>query len=436
MKIKITIASLIYNSKVYADSIYDTLFKNTPELHTGEAEFFFIANDASEEVINHLIKQKYKFYINDNPSKSETELLEMGYAYPEYIHRVYKGWNKVFEYAEGDIVVLLNSDMIVSKKWLDNILKNLTADRIVTSRLVESPSSVHHARWAGAIPYNLGDNPINFDEDKFKLLSKLYSLPEFIPGGAFMPCAVYKDVAISAGLYPEGNLSAGSWMDILRYGDEDFFYNRLSKKGVNHITAMDSIVYHFGEGESREVYKKTDFINKFINFRKYKSYLELGTNEKETFNKIKCNFKTSVDLNFDSDYKMSTDEFFKINTDKFDIIFIDANHTEAFLTRDIYNSLNCLNDGGVIICHDVNPPNEYSQIDENFLYQTAWKSFVKFRLSSNFLTYSLPYDCGLGIIDKKYQAEKACFELPVDLEFSDLDRNRELFLGFKHNIIL
>jgi hypothetical protein len=183
------------------------------------------------------------------------------------------------------------------------------------------------------------------------------------------------------------------------------------------------------------MYSRTSCINEFINSRKYESYLELGIYEKVTFNSINCTNKTAVDLFHDCDYKMSTDDFFEINENKFDIIFIDANHTESFLTRDILNSLKCLNDGGVIVCHDVNPPDEYSQIDENGLYQTAWKAFTKFRSTSNFLAYTLPDDCGLGIIDTKYPSDSSNFELPLNLQYSDLEENRELYLGFKDNII-
>ena len=42
---KISISSLIFKSPVYADSVWESVHKFTPELHNGEAEFFFIAND-------------------------------------------------------------------------------------------------------------------------------------------------------------------------------------------------------------------------------------------------------------------------------------------------------------------------------------------------------------------------------------------------------
>jgi len=112
-------------------------------------------------------------------------------------------------------------------------------------------------------------------------------------------------------------------------------------------------------------------INKFIKERNFASYLELGVYDKTTFNTINCENKKCVDFQHPADYQMSTDDFFVINKNKYDIIFIDANHTEPYLSRDIKNSLKILNINGVIILHDVNPPDEFSQIDSNNRYQTA-----------------------------------------------------------------
>jgi ribosomal protein L7Ae-like RNA K-turn-binding protein len=426
---KISISSLIFKSPVYADSVWESVHKFTPELHNGEAEFFFIANDPTYELIEHLKEKNYKYYININPHKTLEELSKMGYVGPEYIHRVYRGWNEVFKYAKGDIIVSVNSDMHFGYNWLKNLIKHVNKNTIVTSRLIERKNSIYSAIWPGAIQYDFGSNPINFEEDKFLLFSKMVSINDTIPSGAFMPCAIYWDVGMSVGLYPEGNLISG------RPGDLDFFY-RLNQNNVKHITAMDSIVYHYGEGELTENFDRSEYINYFIKNRKYNDYLELGVLNKLNFNKIHCSNKTSVDLNYDADYKMSTDDFFKINKSKYDIIFIDANHIEEFLTRDILNSLNALKAGGVIICHDCNPPDENSQKDENYLYQTAWKAFVKFRNESKYLTYCLPYDCGLGIIDTRYPNCDVKLDLPENLQYIDLEKNRNNYLGIKYTPIL
>lgn len=178
---------------------------------------------------------------------------------------------------------------------------------------------------------------------------------------------------------------------------------------------------------------RVSLINLFISDRGFKSYLELGVYDKSTFNSISCNDKFSVDFKFDANFKGTTDDFFSINKDKYDIIFIDANHTEPFLSRDIQNSLSILNKDGVVVCHDVNPPSEFHQADENNLYQTAWKAFVKYRFSGRHFTYSYPSDCGLGVIDTSLErnVELLGAEHLNGLSYQDLDKNRAHLLGFK-----
>jgi hypothetical protein len=250
MKPRISISSLIYKSTKFADSVYASLRKFTPQLSSGEAEFFFIANDATEAVKSHLLNSGIPHFINDNEILEPSELVRRGIAKPEYIHRVYRGWNRVFEHAQGEIVVLVNSDMEFSPNWLDNLIKNVSDHRMVCSHLVERKHPKHGV-FGGATHAECGTHPSNFQEDKFLKVAQSVSTPGLRPGGAFMPCAIYKHIALSVGLYPEGNLSAGTWDSVLRYGDEDFVY-RLSKAGVAHVTATDSIVYHYKEGEMDE----------------------------------------------------------------------------------------------------------------------------------------------------------------------------------------
>lgn len=174
---------------------------------------------------------------------------------------------------------------------------------------------------------------------------------------------------------------------------------------------------------------RVELINSFISKRNYKSYLELGIYDGSTFNNINIENKISVDLNFNAKYKMSTDNFFKINNEKFDIIFIDADHRSIQLIKDIRNALNILNDNGVIICHDCNPPTFNDQVDDNNLYQTAWKAFVLNRFQTQFFSYCIDDDCGLGVIDttKKTQVnEKIKAEW---LEFDYFSNNRIFLLG-------
>ncbi len=244
----ISICSLIFRSTVYADSVYESLLENTPKLSTGEAEFFFIANDPTDELVQHLDRKKYRFYIHTNPKRTDEELFKMGYATPNYLHGVYRAWNTAIQLA-GNIVVLVNSDMIFSPDWLENLLKWSGPDSFVCSQLVEYPGV--HPVFPGAYCKKLGTHPKNFQKEEFYKFVKENSYNAIKPLGAYMPCMFYKENAMKVGCYPEGNLHGGNFNTVRIYGDEEFV-RKLCSIGVRHITSMDSIVYHFKEGEMRE----------------------------------------------------------------------------------------------------------------------------------------------------------------------------------------
>ena len=96
-------------------------------------------------------------------------------------------------------------------------------------------------------------------------------------------------------------------------------------------------------------------------------YLEIGVWEGFTFKFINSINKDGVDPGQYCDcnyvnYKMTSDDFFKTHINKkYDIIFIDGLHTAYQVSKDIYNSIANLNDGGWIIIDDVFPHCEYEQ---------------------------------------------------------------------------
>lgn len=174
---------------------------------------------------------------------------------------------------------------------------------------------------------------------------------------------------------------------------------------------------------------RIELINKFIEKRDYKSYLELGIYDGSTFDNINIDDKISVDLNFNAMYKMTTDKFFEINNKKFDIIFIDADHRSIQLIKDIKNSFGILNNNGVIVCHDCNPPTFNDQLDENNLYQTAWKAFSIMRFNTHYFSYCIDADCGLGVFDTSKKTripEKPSAEW---FNYEYFDKNRKYMLG-------
>ena len=187
----------------------------------------------------------------------------------------------------------------------------------------------------------------------------------------------------------------------------------------------------------------SDIINFYIKKYNLKSYLEIGTRHKsDNFDKIIAQEKFCIDpdKNANADFIMTSDNFFEICNKKFDIVFVDGLHEAHQVYRDIINSINHLNDGGVIICHDINPAKfengydfeEYNSVD--MWNGDCWKGFIKYRYISDYECYVLPEDeADVGVIDtnvKTSLTEKIRFNIG-ELTFNDLDTNRTVLLNIK-----
>jgi len=111
---------------------------------------------------------------------------------------------------------------------------------------------------------------------------------------------------------------------------------------------------------------KGEFINDLIRDLEYKKYLELGVATADTWNQIACEYKVGVDSANESRWKVpniisaTTDAYFdnKTSNDNFDLIYIDACHEKTQVKKDFYNSWNILNNRGLILLHDINPPSK------------------------------------------------------------------------------
>jgi hypothetical protein len=109
---------------------------------------------------------------------------------------------------------------------------------------------------------------------------------------------------------------------------------------------------------------KGELINDLIRDLGYRSYLELGVDSGTTWNQIFCDIKVGVDNNPGVQIPFvlisTTDSYFaSLNKDvEFDLIYIDAYHEKNQVKKDFFNSLSHLKSGGIIIMHDINPPNK------------------------------------------------------------------------------
>lgn len=169
--------------------------------------------------------------------------------------------------------------------------------------------------------------------------------------------------------------------------------------------------------------KRYDIINCFIRERGYKSFLEIGTAQGETYRNVMAQIRVSVDPDPTSSatYRMTSDEFFGMNDGKFDIIFIDGLHECYQAFKDVINAMDHLNDGGVIIMHDCLPTSEQMQtpLDHypgGLWTGDVWKTFVLCRKLYLCESYTIDTDFGCGVFDTRIERKQDVSDLPDDLK--------------------
>ena len=189
--------------------------------------------------------------------------------------------------------------------------------------------------------------------------------------------------------------------------------------------------------------KRYELINYYITTRKFKSFLEIGTDKGEAFNAINVDKKVSVDPNRSTNatHYMTSDEYFAQTDDKFDIIFIDGLHEYSQVDRDIKNALKHLNDHGVIIMHDCHPNSEACQRHCSHYpggewTGDCWKAYVKNRAELQYEMFVWDHDWGCGVIDTDVIKQTDTSDLPIDMSkmtYADFVAHPE-WMNFKDTI--
>lgn len=153
--------------------------------------------------------------------------------------------------------------------------------------------------------------------------------------------------------------------------------------------------------------KRTDIINALIQKYGYKSYLEVGTQDPTSnFDKVNAECKVSIDPfpRGEVTFVGTSDEYFESISDdvKFDIIFIDGLHHNDQVLKDIENSLNHLNNNGIIVAHDCLPTTEDMQARDDHGREwtgDVWKAIAELRIERIDLDIKVvDTDYGCGII--------------------------------------
>lgn len=245
MTVKVSIACLIYKSTRWLQFVYDQVKKYTD---LNDKEFYFVANDATQNVLDYLKENNIPHYTHNNSDEQRKEW---------YINNVYRAWNTACKVAKGEYIVLINSDMAFSPNWLESLMTNYDDSKIITSRLVER--GILRSGTYG-IERNFGNVPGDYKDSEFIEYVKKISENKLMPGGLYMPLFIKTEYLKKINYYPEGNITPESDIYNPSYALQGYpcipgdqvFVRKLNNIGINHFTDFNSIVYHFQEGEMRD----------------------------------------------------------------------------------------------------------------------------------------------------------------------------------------
>lgn len=184
--------------------------------------------------------------------------------------------------------------------------------------------------------------------------------------------------------------------------------------------------------------KRTELLNLLIDKGGYTSYLEIGVrNPVDNLNGIEIVSKVGVDpkMRIEGDVEVEEDkstafvkcttlikstsnEFFKANEATYDIIFIDGDHSQAQVLKDVRAAFKCLNKDGVVVLHDCLPTKPSEALPEKPKGGGAWcgeayRVFMKFRGYKGYVATLVDTDHGCGIITK---GEGQDFDVPKDMK--------------------
>jgi Methyltransferase domain len=214
---------------------------------------------------------------------------------------------------------------------------------------------------------------------------------------------------------------------------------------------------------------RTDVIQKIIDKKKATRYLEIGVNNGDSFFPIEIAHKVAVDPSFafsperklewiaknqcngTAEYIDATSDDFFANApiEKFDVAFIDGLHTYEQSLQDVLNTLDNLNENGVIVMHDCKPPHVpaacpapslQAAIDMNvpgwdgIWCGDVWKTICHLRSHRKDLrVFVLDCDFGLGIVMKgKSDIDLNLTKAALDtMTYDDVMNGKENLLNLK-----
>jgi hypothetical protein len=220
---------------------------------------------------------------------------------------------------------------------------------------------------------------------------------------------------------------------------------------------------------------RTEVIQRILDKKKARTYLEIGVDCGDNYFPIKARKKIAVDPDFKFSKKskirwalrnpynmlakyckLSSDNYFAgtKNYYQLDVVFIDGLHTYQQSLKDVNNSLSNLKENGVIVIDDCNPPHEAAAYPADSLNHAVslnlpgwdgvwcgdvWKTICYLRSNRKDLRiFVLNCDFGLGIITRGESDN--CLNLSeqdIDkMTYEEFSQNRNKLLNLMDEIFL
>jgi len=217
---------------------------------------------------------------------------------------------------------------------------------------------------------------------------------------------------------------------------------------------------------------RVELIQKVIDTKRFKKYLEIGSFKGESFFPVNCKYKIAVDPKFyipikrklkwiyknphnllNKYFEFTSDDFFNkkqkfIKNFKPEIVFVDGLHTFKASLLDVLNSLKIISKNGVIIMHDCLPPHKAGATYANSYLEAAhmnlegwtgewtgdvWKTIMYLiqKYNTHLKVHVLNTDYGLGYITvntpiSNFEIDQSLFKTINKSSYEDLMANTQL----------
>ena len=257
------------------------LFKSLDiNLHNKNHDIIVFVDSDNQNTTEWLKTQKLKF--KNLTIVKNTSSIPVGYQ---------RNINLMFEMAKTEIVSYLQSDMVISKNYDLDIIKNLDENTVISSTRIEPPL---HPPSSEKITHDFGLDPLKFNFESFQLFSnskKENKLTDYW----FAPFTLYRKKWVEIGGHDT----------LFRRSreDSDILY-RLCLNGLKFKQDWNAIVYHFTCTSSRgpEWWKQQNQdrikTQNFADLIEYKKFLRKWRVFKHDVNYDASDYKYNVSINF------------------------------------------------------------------------------------------------------------------------------------------